>query len=772
MKRSILLSVVFLLFGVRNRAQTLSSIFTDVDTIGLEQSAGPGELALNNASVTPLASTHCSTDIKHYAVASTYQDGRAIGMAHEGFLSDNNIGLYDNTTFISQATNWLSQGNTLGTVTIKNGWINNGNTTTLQNELQTLGYTVNTTNTSFSTSSLASTDVLIIGNDWNGTTPYSATEIAAVNNFVANGGGVLVVGLGWSWPNALSDYPMNNIATLFGFEFTTAGLNSNVYTNLHPIDTSFSNCPSSFLGTNISRGDTLRVIRLAVSVTGEFTQELSGVSNTETVLNNWLSDINTIYGREYCMRFELVPNNTNLIFPDPVTDPWATMPLGSGGCNNSDVIMSDQESVIDSIIGSNNYDVSHVILSTQHLGGGCAGSYTSGISGGFDIPVTRHEIGHQFGQSHTINHSGLNNYEPENGGWTMQGGNGQGRAHAVSFHELALNLLNHPLVGSKITTGNAIPTIDVGEDVTIPISTPFTLTVQSSDADSEDSLTYVWDNMDKGFPHTIPLADDSYGAIFMRLLPTPSTSRTFPNIEDVIANNNSNTQEQLPTQSRTMNIRVTVNDNATMIYNGQEIPSSGINSDDISITVDDSSGPFVITSQNTSGIVYNGGTIQELTWDVNGTDVLPVNAAHVKISLSEDGGYTFPIVITQSTVNDGSEFIEIPNVNTDKARIKVEAVGNIFFDLNMVDFEIVSTIGLNNLESPFKIYPNPTQNILHIKTDLANYKITVLSINGEHVMTGDNSTKIELKHLNSGIYFIELYDIESGQISRKKMVHL
>lgn len=771
MKKSILIGFGFLLLNFQNQAQTLSSIFNNVDTIGLEQSAGPGEMAINNASVIPLASTHCSTDIKHYAVASSYQNGRAIGMGHEGFLTDNNLSLYDNLTFISQAIDWLSQGNTTGTVTIKNGWINNGNTGVLQSELQASGYTVNTTNTSFSTLSLASTDVLIIGNDWNGTAPYSTSEIAAVDNFVANGGGVLVVGLGWSWPNALSDYPMNNISTLFGFEYTTSGLNSNVYTNLHPIDTTFTNCPSSLFGTNISRGDTLRVIRLAVSVTGEFTQENNGVSNTETLLNNWVEEINTIYGREYCMRFELVPNNTDLIFPNAATDPWSTMPLGSGGCNNSGVIMADQLSVIDGIIGSNNYDVSHVILSTQHLGGGCAGSYTSGISGGFDIPVTRHEIGHQFGQSHTINHSGLDNYEPENGNWTIQGGNGQGRAHAVSFHQLALNLLNHPLAGNKIPTNNSVPTINIGEDVTIPISTPFTITAQSTDANSEDSLTYVWDNMDKGFPHTIPVSDDTYGAIFMRLLPTPSSSRTFPTLADVIANNNSNAQEQLPTQARTMNIRVTVNDNATMNYNGQDIPASGINSDDISITVDES-GPFIVTSQNTAGIVYEGGTIQELTWDVNGTNIPPVNATQVKISLSEDGGYTFPTVIVPSTANDGSAFIQIPQVNTDKARIKVEAVGNIFFDLNTVDFEITSTIGIPDLASAFRIFPNPTKDILYVETDLVNYKIIVLNINGERLFEYENETKLNLEELTAGVYFIEVYDIESGQISRKKIVHL
>ncbi|MEO8406509.1 MAG: T9SS type A sorting domain-containing protein, partial [Chitinophagaceae bacterium] len=76
------------------------------------------------------------------------------------------------------------------------------------------------------------------------------------------------------------------------------------------------------------------------------------------------------------------------------------------------------------------------------------------------------------------------------------------------------------------------------------------------------------------------------------------------------------------------------------------------------------------------------------TWSVNSTNAAPVSCANVKISLSTDGGLTFPTVLTASTANDGTEAVTIPNTPTSTARIKVEAVGNIFFDISNTNFTI------------------------------------------------------------------------------------
>jgi hypothetical protein len=81
--------------------------------------------------------------------------------------------------------------------------------------------------------------------------------------------------------------------------------------------------------------------------------------------------------------------------------------------------------------------------------------------------------------------------------------------------------------------------------------------------------------------------------------------------------------------------------------------------------------------------------VEKVSWDVAGTNTAAL-AQDVKISLSTDGGQSFPTVLVASTPNDGSQDVVLPNVTTSTARIKVEAVGNYFFDVNDANFSIAS----------------------------------------------------------------------------------
>jgi hypothetical protein len=127
---------------------------------------------------------------------------------------------------------------------------------------------------------------------------------------------------------------------------------------------------------------------------------------------------------------------------------------------------------------------------------------------------------------------------------------------------------------------------------------------------------------------------------------------------------------------RTLNFRLTARDG----HPG----GGGLGSAATKLTIAPLSGPFRVTSQAVPQVLF-GTTNQTVTWDVAGTDLAPIGVSQVKLSMSTDGGATFPYVLDPATANDGSDAVVVPNVAATGARIKVEAHGNVFFDISHAD---------------------------------------------------------------------------------------
>jgi hypothetical protein len=113
----------------------------------------------------------------------------------------------------------------------------------------------------------------------------------------------------------------------------------------------------------------------------------------------------------------------------------------------------------------------------------------------------------------------------------------------------------------------------------------------------------------------------------------------------------------------------------------------GDNYAETTVLLANTAGPFLVTSPNTA-VSLPGASTQTVTWNVANTDVAPVSTGNVKISLSVDSGHTYPYVLAASTPNTGSASVVLPMVGTTHARIKVEAVDNVFFDVSNADFAI------------------------------------------------------------------------------------
>ena len=133
--------------------------------------------------------------------------------------------------------------------------------------------------------------------------------------------------------------------------------------------------------------------------------------------------------------------------------------------------------------------------------------------------------------------------------------------------------------------------------------------------------------------------------------------------------------------------------NWVLTVRDREPTATGLNGqssfDTMTITVDTSSGPFVVTSQTTNEM-WDAGSTKTVTWDVAGTNTGNVNTPTVNILLSKDGGLTFPYILASNVPNDGSHSFTVPATGgaTTTARVIVEGNNNIFYAMNSTNFSI------------------------------------------------------------------------------------
>ncbi|RSZ60569.1 hypothetical protein HF313_19660 [Massilia atriviolacea] len=281
--------------------------------------------------------------------------------------------------------------------------------------------------------------------------------------------------------------------------------------------------------------------------------------------------------------------------------------------------------------------------------------------------------------------------------------------------------------GTVASTGNNAPVVTVPASYTIPVRTPFALTGSASDADG-DPLTYMWEQNDRGASSGTGLTSNTKlnGPLFRQFgtratvtaagtieynspgenHTTADPTRVFPDMLQILSNNTNAVtgacataatppslaniecySEYLPTAAyvglagtnaspASLNFKLTVRDGR-----------GGVNSAGTRLVLAPGAGPFLVTSQNTAATL-DPGSLQTVTWDVANTDVAPVGVGSVNIALSTDGGKTWPVLLAEGVPNNGSATVTLPSAPASAARIKVEAVGNVFFDISNADVGI------------------------------------------------------------------------------------
>jgi subtilisin-like proprotein convertase family protein len=442
-------------------------------------------------------------------------------------------------------------------------------------------------------------------------------------------------------------------------------------------------------------------------------------------MNVTMTRVNGVYEKDMAVTMQMVPNEETII--NITSDSY-------DDANTGNILLSQNQTQCDALIGSANYDIGHVCSTggggVASLGCVCSSIKAQGVTGSnapvgdpYDIDYVAHEMGHQFGGSHTFNsdtgscgggnRSSSSAFEPGSG-TTIMAYAGICAPQDVQLHSDAyfhartliqmIALVNGTAnCAAAVSNNNTPPVVSAGANYTIPYGTAFALTGSATDIDN-DALTYCWEQYNFSTTSTaLATPTTTVGPNFRSFNPSTSPKRYFPVFSSVLANNLAPTWEVVPSVARAMIFSLVVRDNRSPLGGQTQRATMTLTFANV--------GPFKVTSQSTA-TAWAQNSSQTVTWDVAGTDANNINTSLVNIKLSTDGGLTFPYLLAENTPNDGSETITAPNTVSQNCRIMIEAVGNVFYALNSKNFyigyQLVNSCTTYNYNTAFNLTDGST----------------------------------------------------------------
>ncbi|MCW1963327.1 zinc-dependent metalloprotease [Chryseobacterium viscerum] len=572
-----------------------------------------------------------------------------------------------------------------------------------------------------------------------------------------------------------------------------------------------------------SGNKTFHTLRLAMSVTGEYTAYFGGVSGALTQINATLSRVNGVFEKEFNVHLNAI-NAPNLIFTNAATDPYSISDLM---CKWNYELMNTLHGGAYGVTDAD-FDIGHLFGASGGGGNagciGCIGSndvstlndpscgnspqnykgsgytspgvdhYASGTwvlnstvqlppSGdAFDIDFVAHEMGHQLGDNHTYSYNEGTGVCVEPGsGSTIMGYAGitspntdvQKHSdvyfHSVSIDQVQTNLVTVTADVETPITNNAPVVTPMGTTYTIPRSTAFVLTASATDPDG-DVLSYNWEQVNSSsLGYGIGKASGTGdGAAAIGNTTSGASFRSWP---------------ATATPTRYFPKLETVLGGAVKNTTDFEAASTVARTTKFRVTVRDNKpggqaqtayaeqtivvGSAAAFTVNTTSL--NPNVNSTITWTVSGTAVAPYNAANVKIDYTEDSGATWN-TLAASVPNNGSAGVFIPASLAGKTiHLRVSAIGNVFYAVKQAT--VSGTMAVSEAKSDVKsvkIYPNPVEDVLNVLNVSANSSYEIFNAPGQLVSNGNiGDGKINVSTLVKGVYFITINNDKEEKTTTK-----
>lgn len=447
--------------------------------------------------------------------------------------------------------------------------------------------------------------------------------------------------------------------------------------------------------------DTLRIYRLALSATGEFSSFYGGdVQKVLSVLVGMVNLVNAVFERDLGVRFTLVNQTDDLIFQYANADPFT---LGNESAQN--------QALLDRLIGNDSYDIGHVLGGLKSVSIGKIGSICQqgekglgvssslipeGISFVFDY--FSHELAHQLGGNHTFNSLICNNQRNAKTAWEPGSGISiLGYPGLCASDNLSQHVLPHFHSGSIEEIGNMLISKNYrncGEklplrrshqghvelkNVYIPRNTPFLLAPEMDNFGD----WFSWESIDLGVASNLNEIKGNSPNIPVTTLKTKAL-RSFPIIDSLLKS----TFEPgviLPDYERTINLRLTRRDSLKIDWHS------------FSLKVNPNVGPFMVNLPK-EDLVNSGDSPVLVEWDPANTFLPPVDADKVDVFLVDIFNPDTLIYLQRNIPNIGRISVYLPlHLPSSTYKIGIIGTNKLFFNLSKgkINFQKKNNLVLN-----------------------------------------------------------------------------